>query len=138
LLSPTTAQEDRTTKKKLYERTFNTREYFLYDPDTRQLEGYRLHGINGYEAIEPEQEGRLWSKQLELYLGLWHGQYLGPAGSLSAVLRRPRQPHPDRPGRREATRRRGEATRPTTRKPNWLGCASNWRNPGPAAAPANP
>lgn len=75
LLSPTTAQEDRTTKKKLYERTFNTPEYFLYDPEARRLEGYRLHGLN-YEPIEPEQDGRLWSKALELYLGLWEGPYL--------------------------------------------------------------
>jgi Uma2 family endonuclease len=76
LLSPTTANEDRTTKKTLYEKVFSTREYFLYDPDTRQLEGYRLHGTNGYESIEREQDGRMWSRTLELYLGTWDGQYL--------------------------------------------------------------
>src|SRR5947209_5684265 len=36
-LSPTTAEEDRTTKKRLYERTFRTPEYFCYDPDTQRL-----------------------------------------------------------------------------------------------------
>jgi Uma2 family endonuclease len=40
LVSPTTAQEDRTTKKDLYERTFRTHEYYCYDPDAQTLEGW--------------------------------------------------------------------------------------------------
>ena len=50
LLSPTTAEEDRTTKRRIYERTFRTPEYFLYDPDTQQLEGYRLNAKRRYQA----------------------------------------------------------------------------------------
>jgi Uma2 family endonuclease len=77
LLSPTTARIDRPTKKTLYEKVFNTREYYLYDHDTRCLEGYRLHGTNGgYEPIEREENGRTWSRVLELYLGEWDGEYL--------------------------------------------------------------
>jgi Uma2 family endonuclease len=78
LLSPSTAHEDRTTKKSLYEETFRTPEYYLYDPDTRQLEGWRLHkrnGTLGYDPIEREEHGRLWSGQLELYLGTWDGKF---------------------------------------------------------------
>jgi Uma2 family endonuclease len=42
LTSPSTAEEDRTTKKALYEGTFRTREYFLHDPETHRTEGWRL------------------------------------------------------------------------------------------------
>ena len=50
LLSPTTAKEDRTTKKRIYEQTFHTSEYYLYDPDTQQLEGWRLGPRKRYKA----------------------------------------------------------------------------------------
>jgi Uma2 family endonuclease len=76
LLSPRTAQEDRTTKKQIYEQTFRTPEYFLYDPDSHQLEGWRLNEGDHYEPLAPEEGGRIWSKQLELYLGTWEGVYL--------------------------------------------------------------
>jgi Uma2 family endonuclease len=74
LLSPTTAQTDRTTKKALYERTFRTAEYFLYDPATRQLEGWRLAG-KVYQAIQPDPRGWMWSDVLQLWLGTWNGEY---------------------------------------------------------------
>lgn len=74
LLSPTTAVEDRTTKKQMYERTFRTGEYFLYDPTARQLDGWRL--INRrYQRIEPDARGWLWCDQLKLWLGVWDGPY---------------------------------------------------------------
>src|SRR5262249_25534863 len=44
LQSPTTAKVDRTIKKALYEQTFRTAEYFLFDPETRKLEGWRHDG----------------------------------------------------------------------------------------------
>src|SRR5689334_8039697 len=59
LLSPTTAKEDRTTKKALYERTFHTSEYFCYDPDTEQLEGWRLGSRRRYQAIKKNERGWL-------------------------------------------------------------------------------
>ncbi|MBL8795791.1 MAG: Uma2 family endonuclease [Planctomycetia bacterium] len=70
LLSPTTAVEDRTTKKQVYERTFRTGEYFLYDPTTRQLDGWRLLDRR-YQRIEPDARGWLWCDQLKLWLGVW-------------------------------------------------------------------
>jgi len=76
-LSPSTAQADRTTKKTLYEQTFKTPEYFLYDPATHQLEGWRLNVTPAYQPISPNEKGWLWSEQLGLWLGLWEGEHLG-------------------------------------------------------------
>ena len=72
LLSPTTAQVDRTTKKELYARTFRTPEYYLYDFETTDLEGFLLAG-DVYVPMAPNAQGRLRSRQLGLDLGLWHG-----------------------------------------------------------------
>jgi Uma2 family endonuclease len=74
LLSRTTAVEDRTTKKALYEQTFHTPEYFLYDPATRQVEGWKLIGAS-YQAIQPDARGWLWSEVLRLWVGNWDGTY---------------------------------------------------------------
>jgi Uma2 family endonuclease len=72
LLSPATAKKDRTEKRDLYERVFRTAEYFLCDPDTGTLEGLRLEG-RFYQSIQPDEKGRLWSEQLGVSLGAWHG-----------------------------------------------------------------
>ncbi|MFQ6041281.1 MAG: Uma2 family endonuclease [Candidatus Poribacteria bacterium] len=75
LLSPSTAREDLTTKRELYQRIFRTPEYFCYDPDSHILRGWRL--INSeYDSIKPNERGWLWSKRLSLWLGLWNGRYL--------------------------------------------------------------
>jgi Uma2 family endonuclease len=74
LSSPSTAEEDRTIKKKIYERTFQTAEYFCYDPDSRQLEGWRLVSKR-YQPIAPNERGWLWSEQLGLWLGTWEGTF---------------------------------------------------------------
>jgi Uma2 family endonuclease len=75
LLSRTTAKEDRTTKKTLYEELFRTAEYFLYDPAAQRLEGWRHDGQH-YQPIAPDERGWLWSEQFGLWLGTWHGVYL--------------------------------------------------------------
>ncbi|MFO0965429.1 MAG: Uma2 family endonuclease [Gemmataceae bacterium] len=77
LLSPTTAEVDRTVKKDVYERIFKTREYFLVDPDKPDLDGFRLGAKQAYEAIEKGDEHRLWSEELGSWLGLWQGMYRG-------------------------------------------------------------
>jgi Uma2 family endonuclease len=76
LLSPSTAVEDRTTKKALYERTFHTHEYVCYDPSTGALEGWRLGARRRYRAIKPDKRGWLWLEGLQLWLGPWRGRYL--------------------------------------------------------------
>ena len=74
LLSPKTAKIDRTTKKDLYERTFRTREYYLYDPLEERLEGYRLGADLRYAPLTPDAGGRLWSEELGAWLGTWQGK----------------------------------------------------------------
>ena len=56
LLSPSTAKIDRTVKKDLYARVFRTPEYFLYEPDTLRLEGFRLQG-DRYQPLIPNAHG---------------------------------------------------------------------------------
>jgi Uma2 family endonuclease len=72
MLSPSTAKKDRTEKRDLYARVFRAAEYFLYEPETRTLEGLRLAG-RFYQPIQPDENGRLWSEQLGALVGLWHG-----------------------------------------------------------------
>ena len=68
ILSGSTAKVDRTTKKKLYQNTFRTPEYFWFDPWTLEFEGFCL--INGrYKEIVPSANGYFWSEQLQLFLG---------------------------------------------------------------------
>lgn len=75
LLSPTTAETDKTVKKQLYERTFHTLEYFCYDPVTHELLGWRLES-GSYRPIVPDKAGRMWSVTLQLWLGIGEGTYL--------------------------------------------------------------
>ncbi len=83
ILSPSTAQVDRTTKKLLYQNTFRTLNYFWFHPETLEFQGFILE--NGkYEEIKPSDRGFLWSDQLELFLGI-HDQklrYFTEAGEL--------------------------------------------------------
>jgi Uma2 family endonuclease len=72
LLSPSTAEIDRTEKRDLYARVFRTKEYYLYEPETRAWEGLGLAGL-AYQPMVPDEHGRFWSEQLGVYLGLWHG-----------------------------------------------------------------
>ncbi len=76
LLSDSTAREDMTVKKALYERTFRTPEYFCYDPRTRELLGWHLLE-DRYEPLLPDARGWLWSAVLQLWLGEWEGELLG-------------------------------------------------------------
>jgi Uma2 family endonuclease len=87
MLSPHTAEKDRTEKRDLYARVLRTPEYFLYEPDTRILEGLHLAG-RFYEPIQPDANGRLWSEQLGVFVGLWQGTLLGrPADDYVRLFR---------------------------------------------------
>ena len=74
LLSSITATTDKTSKKKLYQDTFRTPEYFWFDPESLEFAGFHL--VAGkYQPIKPNSSGYLWSQELELYLGV-HEQKL--------------------------------------------------------------
>ena len=77
LLSPTTENEDRTTKFTIYEQTLRVPEYFLYDPDNHTLEGFRLIGQDVTRRLQPNEQGWLWSEELGLWLGTWRGRFQG-------------------------------------------------------------
>jgi hypothetical protein len=73
LCSPSTIKEDHERKKKVYETTLHVSDYFCYDPETGTLEGWRLKDKK-YVALKPNADGRLWSEELGLWIGPWHGK----------------------------------------------------------------
>ncbi len=77
LLSPSTAQYDKTTKKQLYEQIIRVPEYFWFDPFAPEdWAGFRLVGSQ-YMPIEEDAQGRLQSEVLGLYLVKWRGTFRG-------------------------------------------------------------
>jgi Uma2 family endonuclease len=83
LLSDSTADTDRGLKKQIYQDTFRTPEYFWFDPNTLELQGFAL--IQGtYQAMQPNAQGWLWSLQLQLFLGIQDQQlrFFTPEGQL--------------------------------------------------------
>ncbi len=69
VLSDSTAKTDRGLKKQLYQDVWRTPDYFWFDPYTLEFQGFHL--MNGeYQAISANDQGWLWSEQLQLYLGI--------------------------------------------------------------------
>ena len=69
ILSKSTAKVDKTDKKRLYQNTFKTPEYFWFHPWTLEFAGFRL--ANGrYQPIAPDERDWLWSEELQLFLGI--------------------------------------------------------------------
>jgi hypothetical protein len=74
LMSPSTASIDKGIKKKLYEQTFHTSDYFVYDPfDPNSLQGWHLDDNQQYQPLTTNERGWLWCKRLNLWLGIWQG-----------------------------------------------------------------
>jgi len=70
LLSKTTAAQDRTTKKEIYQNIFRTQEYFWYHAYRREFEGFEL--VDGvYVPKARNERGWMWSD----VLGVWVGVY---------------------------------------------------------------
>jgi Uma2 family endonuclease len=88
LLSDSTANQDRTIKKQLYQDRFRTPEYFWFSPDTWEFQGFRLVGAM-YIAIPADDRGWRWSEELELFLGVHAGKlrYFTPEGDLVPTFR---------------------------------------------------
>jgi Uma2 family endonuclease len=83
ILSDSTAKTDREEKKQIYQDTFRTPDYFWFDPESLEFQGFTL--ISGrYQALEPNERGWLWSEQLGLYLGIHEDKlrYFTPDGAL--------------------------------------------------------
>ncbi len=83
LLSNSTANIDRTTKKEIYQDTFRTPEYFWFSPENLEFQGFEI--VQGkYQEIHPNEQGQLWSQQLQLFLGIHQQQlrFFTPEGVL--------------------------------------------------------
>lgn len=89
LMSPSTAKVDLNEKKRLYERTFRTAEYYVCDPfDVATLQGWHLDASQRYQEIVKNDQGWLWCQTLGLWLGSWEGQLRRePATGTCAWLR---------------------------------------------------
>lgn len=97
ILSPKTAENDKDFKKKLYQNTFRTPDYFWFDPYSLEFAGFHL--VDGkYQPIEPNSQGYLFSQQLDLYLGIYERtlRFFTTAGELL--------PTPEEVAQREAQR----------------------------------
>lgn len=75
--SESTRKTDRVEKRTLYGSRMKVAEYFIYDPRDDSLIGWRLTNGGYDEPLEVEPGPRVWSNQIELYLGPWDGVYLG-------------------------------------------------------------
>ena len=63
-------------QKDLYERVFKTSEYFCVNPDDWSLQGWHLENMH-YVALQPDAPGWLWSRTLQLWLGIQEGRFQG-------------------------------------------------------------
>lgn len=93
MLSDSTAAIDKGLKKQIYQNTFRTPDYFWFDPNSLELQGFHL--VDGqYQEIECTPEGWLWSQQLGLYLGVESSKlrFFTPEGQAGIVARRRSQP----------------------------------------------
>jgi len=74
LLSDSTAEVDKGTKKNIYERVFKTPDYFVFDPfEPNSLQGWHLDANQRYQPLMPNERGWLWCQTLGFWLGTWEG-----------------------------------------------------------------
>ncbi|MCS6920082.1 MAG: Uma2 family endonuclease [Fimbriimonadales bacterium] len=73
-LSDTTADNDRVVKKRIYQKTFRTREYFWYNAFTGEFVGLELVG-DGYQPKTPNERGWYWSEVLGAWVGVHRSAY---------------------------------------------------------------
>ena len=83
ILYDSTAETDRGLKKQIYQDIFRTPDYFWFDPNSFEFQGFQLVG-GQYQPLEANEQGCLWSQQLQLFLGLENGQlrFFTPQGKL--------------------------------------------------------
>jgi Uma2 family endonuclease len=76
VISESTEGVDRVEKKHIYARVWRTPAYFIFDPETEKLEGFRLDtDRREYTALTPNADGDLPVAPLGLSLGLRRTRY---------------------------------------------------------------
>jgi Uma2 family endonuclease len=109
LLSDSTAKTDRGLKKQIYQNTFRTPDYFWFDPQSLEFQGFHL--VDGqYLDLQPNPQGWRWSQQLGLYLGV-HDQQLRFFTAAGQLVPTPEESAEQAEARAEAERQRAEAER---------------------------
>ncbi len=73
LLSDTTADNDKNTKKDIYQNIFRTREYFWHDGDA-EFAGWELRD-GEYQPKTPNERGWFWSEVLSAWIGIHRSVY---------------------------------------------------------------
>lgn len=77
LLSESTAEADKTSKKQTYQNQLKVAEYFWFDPfNPDDWAGFSLHG-NHYQALVLDDQTRFICQSLGLALVRWSGVYAG-------------------------------------------------------------
>ena len=117
-----TKGKDQNDKFLLYEQTFKTPEYVLFDPQSEylhpNLQTYRLNAEGRYTPIAPNEDGRIYSESLDLYLessgGLLRffdaktGEYLRSPAEAEAERLREKRRADDEKKRADEEKRRAE------------------------------
>ncbi|MDY6784601.1 MAG: Uma2 family endonuclease [Cyanobacteriota bacterium] len=81
LMSPSTAKIDTDEKKELYQNTFKTLDYIVYNPwEPSSLQGWTLDGNLTYQSLEADSRGWLWCRSVGLWVGTWQGEGQGHPG----------------------------------------------------------
>ena len=76
LLSPTTEQQDLTSKLEIYRQKFHVTEYFCVAPQCERIIGWKSGG-DVMEPLRLDERGWMWSDYLGLWIGPWHGFHQG-------------------------------------------------------------
>jgi Uma2 family endonuclease len=78
LMSPSTAAVDLGRKKDIYEQTFRTPDYLVFDPfNPNSLQGWHLDANQQYQPLIANEQGWMWCQCLGLWLGTWAGMIDG-------------------------------------------------------------
>ncbi|MCC5898723.1 MAG: Uma2 family endonuclease [Phormidium sp. BM_Day4_Bin.17] len=113
LLSDSTAKGDRGLKKQIYQDIFRTPDYFWFDPQSLEFQGFHL--LDGlYHPLEANESGWRWSQQLGLYLGVYEERlrFFTPEGLLVPTpeeVAESEQQRADREQQRAETERQANA-----------------------------
>ncbi|HKY40580.1 MAG TPA: Uma2 family endonuclease, partial [Polyangiaceae bacterium] len=110
--SESTAHVDRGEKMRIYSQIWHASAYFIFDPDTEVLEGFRLDATGRrYAPIEPDDHGDFEVATLGLKLGLRPTRYRMHERRFVRWLTADGMPLPLAQERAEAERARAEAER---------------------------
>jgi Uma2 family endonuclease len=56
-----------------YEQILQVPNYVIFDPNQGVIEVYQLNKSGNYQLQTPDENGRYWIPELNLYLGIWEG-----------------------------------------------------------------